>query len=156
MELREEHPWVPILVISATRNSERLDRGPDWLSKSSDYARLVFALKQASQRSAGRTPSILHIEDDDSLAELVQNTIGKQASLFRARSTQEAQIAMALRQYDLALVRSQAPALAKQWNGHVAARQQALCVNTDTRSDPFLTILGSLRRTAYMHEPAYC
>jgi len=156
MELRQEHPWASILVVSTTQNSERLDRGPDWLLRSTDYARLVFALKQAGQRSAGRTPSILHVEDDDSLAELVQNTIGKQARLFRARSAEEAQIAMALRHYDLALIRSQATALSSQWKGHRAAQQQALCVNTDTGSDPFLTILGNLRRAAYVHEPAYC
>ncbi len=156
MELRQEHPWVPILVISATQNSDREETGPDWLVKSTDYARLVFALKQAGQRSAGRAPSILHVEDDDSIAELVQNTIGKQATLFRARSAQEARIAMALRQYDLALIRSQASALSNQWNGHRAAAQQTLCINADTHSDPFLTILGNLRRTAYVHEPAYC
>lgn len=156
MELRQEHPWVPILVISATQNSERLERGPDWLTRCTDHARLVFALKQAGQRSAGRAPSILHVEDDDSLADLVQNTIGKQATLFRARSAQEAQIAMSLRHYDLALIRSQAPALSLQWKGHMAARQQVLCVNTDSSSDPFLTILGNLRRAAHVHEPAYC
>ncbi len=156
MELRQEHPWVSILVVSSTQHSERQEHGPDWLTRSADYARLVFALKQAGQRSTGRIPNILHVEDDDSLAALVQNTIGKQARLFRARSAQEAQIAMALRHYDLALILTQLPGLSTQWKGHLAAQQQALCVNTDTAGDPLLTILNNLRRAPYVHEPAYC
>jgi len=156
MELRQQHPWVSILVISTTQNTGRSETSPDWLSRSADYARLVFALKQAGQRSAGCPPSILHVEDDDSLAELVQNTIGKQTRLFRARSAQEAQIAMTLRKYDLALIRTQMPGLSAQWKGHLAARQPVLCVNTDTGNDPLLTILNSLRRSPYVHQPAYC
>jgi len=156
MELRQQHPWVSILVISTTQHTGRLETSPDWLCRSADYARLVFALKQAAQRSAGCPPSILHVEDDDSLAELVQNTIGKQTRLFRARSAQEAQIAMALRKYDLALIRTQMPSLSAQWKGHLAAQQPVLCVNTDTSNDPLLTILNSLRRSPYLHQPAYC
>lgn len=156
MELRQEHPWTSILVISTTEQRTHTDNGPSWLDRSADYARLIFALKQAGQRSAGRAPNILHVEDDDSLAELVQNTIGRQTHLFRARSAQEAKIAMALRSYDLALVRTQLAALTDQWKGHVGAGQQALCVSADTTADPFLTILNNLRRNAFVHEPAYC
>ncbi|GMQ87168.1 MAG: hypothetical protein BMS9Abin08_0366 [Gammaproteobacteria bacterium] len=156
MELRQEHPWMPILVISTTQSSEPADKEPDWLSRCTDYARLVFALKQAGQRFAGHPPCILHVENDDSLADLVQNTIGKQTTLFRARSAKEAQIAMALRNYDLALVRTQVPALSRQWQGQTALQQQVLCINTDAASDPFLMILNNLRRTQYVHEPAYC
>ena len=156
MELRQQHPWVSILVISTTQHTGRLETSPDWLCRSADYARLVFALKQAGQRSAGCPPSILHVEDDDRLAELVQNTIGKQTQLFRARSAQEAQIAMALRKYDLALIRTQMPSLSAQWKGHMAAQQPVLCVNTDTSNDPLLTILDSLRHSPYLHQPAYC
>jgi DNA-binding response OmpR family regulator len=156
MELRQQHPWVPILVISTTQNTGRLEACPDWLCRSADYARLVFALKQAGQRSAGRPPSILHVEDDDGLAEMVQNTIGKQTRLFRARSAQEAQVAMTLRKYDLALIRTQMPSLSTQWKGHLAAKQPVLCVNTDAGNDPLLTILNSLRHSPHVHQPAYC
>jgi DNA-binding response OmpR family regulator len=156
MELREEHPWVSILVVSTTQNNVNNESGPAWLNRSADYARLVFALKQAGQRSAGRAPNILHVEDDDRLADLVQNTIGKQTRLFRARSAQEAKIAMALRNYDLALVRTQVSALSDQWKNHLGAAQPTLCVSADAKADPFVTILNNLRRSAFMHEPAYC
>jgi hypothetical protein len=143
-------------VVSTTESEVHLDSGPAWLERTTDYARLIFALKQAGQRSAGRAPNILHIEDDDRLAELVQNTIGNQTRLFRARSAQEARIAMALRNYDLALVRTQVSTLSDQWKGHLAAEQRALCVSADPAADPFLTILNNLRRSAFVHEPAYC
>jgi DNA-binding NtrC family response regulator len=156
MELRQEHPWVSILVVSTTESRARTDSGPAWLNRTADYARLIFALKQAGQRSAGRAPNILHVEDDDRLAELVHNTIGKQTRLFRARSAQEARIAMALRNYDLALVRTQLSSLSDQWKGHLGAQQQAQCVSADPASDPLLTILNNLRRSAFVHEPVYC
>jgi DNA-binding response OmpR family regulator len=157
MELRQEHPCTPMLVLS-TSDRPRADTAtaPGWLQRSADYARLIFALKQAGQRSAGHAPNILHIEDDDDLAALVNNTIGRQAHLFRARSTQEAKIAMALRHYDLALVRSEVPALSDRWQGHSGAGQQTLCVSADGSADPFVTILSNLRRNPMVHQPAYC
>ena len=154
MELRQEHPWVSLLVISSAENPPHRKTAPDWLSRSSEYARLIFALKQAGQRSAGRAPKILHVEDDDTLADLVKNTIGKQTQLFRARSTQEARIAMALRNYDLALIRTGIPE-ACDWTQTLNG-PQALIVNTDTNADPVLSLLNHLRRTPYIHEPAYC
>ncbi len=155
MELRQEHPHTSVLVISTTHDTQQGDSGPDWLSRSTDYARLIFALKQAGQRAAGRTPKILHVEDDDSLAELVQNTIGNQTDLFRARSVQEAQIAMALRDYDLALIRTAVPQTSLTWQNTLTG-QDPLEINTDPRNDPVLNILNNLRRPAFVHAPAYC
>lgn len=155
MELRQEHPRTSVLVISTTRTTEQGDSGPDWLSRSTDYARLIFALKQAGQRAAGRPPKILHVEDDDSLADLVQNTIGNQTRLFRARSAQEAQIAMALRDYDLALIRTDVPQTNISWRDTLTGNPP-LEISTDPRNDPVLNILNNLRRPAFVHEPAYC
>jgi hypothetical protein len=152
---RQEHPWLPVLVISTTLNEQRLDRGPDWLARSSDYARLIFALKQAGQRSAGRAPRILHVEDDDSLASLVQNTIGRQTHLFRARSAQEARIAMALRHYDLALIRAPITQTGDSFTAASSGRSP-LCIDTGSGADPVLTILNNLRHSPFVHQPAYC
>ncbi len=155
LELRQEHPWLPVLVVSTTQHDPHLDTGTDWLARSGDYARLIFALKQAGQRSAGRAPRILHVEDDDALASLVQNTIGKQTCLFRARSTQEARIAMALRNYDLALIRAPVrqtgTALTTSWS-----HKSPLHIDTGSGADPVLTILNNLRCNPFLHQPAYC
>ncbi len=155
MELRQEHPWMPILVISTTTGGKAGDDEPDWLADCTDHARLIFALKQAGQRSAGHPPCILHVEENDRLASLVQNTIGRQTTLFRARSAREARIAMALRNYDLALIRTELPALTPQWNSRTGFQPETLCVNSGD-NDPFLLILNHLRRTQYVHQPAYC
>lgn len=155
LELRQEHPWLPVLVISTTQHDQRRDTGPDWLVRSSDYARLIFALKQAGQRSAGRAPRILHVEDDDALASLVQNTIGKQTCLFRARSAQEARIAMALRAYDLALIRAPVTHAGDVLTAS-SSRKSPLCIDTGSGADPVLTILNNLRRNPFLHQPAYC
>ncbi len=154
LELREEHPWLSVLVVSTTQQAQRLESGPDWLARSSDHARLIFALKQAGQRSAGRAPKILHVEDDDTLASLVQNTIGKQAQLFRARSAQEARIAMALRDYDLALIRTQIAETVGSWTEQLSGNS-TLCIDSGG-NDPVLTILNNLRRSPFVHKPAYC
>lgn len=156
LELRAEQPWLPIVVLTTekTDDGHRHDGAcPGWLVRSASHARLLFALKQASQRSAGRPPRILHVEHDDDLAQLVRHTLGGQAQLFRARSTQEARIAMSLRDYDLALVSSQRgdPELEA-----TAGLDGPLLVPTDPAADPVLTILGNLRRSPHVHEPAYC
>ena len=155
LELRQEHPWLPVLVISTTQRDQRPDTGTDWLVRSSDYARLIFALKQAGQRSAGRAPRILHVEDDDALASLVQNTIGKQTCLFRARSAQEARIAMALRAYDLALIRAPVTQTGDTLTAS-PSRESPLYIDTGSGADPVLTILNNLRRSPFLHQPAYC
>lgn len=155
MELRQEHPWMPILVTCPHQKARHQACGPDWLTRSTEYARLIFALKQASQRSAGRAPRILHVEENDNLADLVKNTIGKQAQLFRARSTQEARIAMALRNYDLALVQTQMSWGSSKWNA-AGKEPGALTISTANAEDPVLAILDNLRRKPYIHEPAYC
>jgi DNA-binding response OmpR family regulator len=155
LELRHEHPWLPVLVISTTPNGQQLDTGPDWLARSADHARLIFALKQAGQRSAGRAPRILHVEDDDSLASLVQHTIGKQTRLFRARSAQEARIAMALRHYDLALIRTQVSDGGDRLTAYPYGTSP-LHIDTGSDADPVLTILNNLRRSPFIQQPAYC
>jgi DNA-binding NtrC family response regulator len=155
LELRQEHPWLPILVISTSPTTACIPSRPDWLQRSSDHARLIFALKQAGQRSAGRAPRILHVEDDDDVAGLVQNTIGKQTRLFRARSAQEARIAMALRDYDLALIRTQLSDVTAAASG-TSPHHAPLLIDTGSGIDPVLTILNNLRRSPFVHEPAYC
>jgi DNA-binding NtrC family response regulator len=154
LDLRREHPWLRVLVISTAQSPQRVDRAPDWLSRSTDHARLIFALKQAGQRAAGRAPKILHVEDDDDLASLVQNTIGKQTQLFRARSAQEARIAMRLRDYDLALMRSPISHTASYAEAQACARSP-LHIET-SGGDPVLTILNNLRSQPLIHEPAHC
>lgn len=156
LELRGEQPWLPIIVLTTEERCRQPGKETDWLSRSADHARLLFALKQASQRSAGRPPHILHLEHDDELARLVHDTLGAQTHLFRARSAQEARIAMSLRDYDLALVSSDKAFPGLQGEADHCGTTAPLLVHTGTDSDPLLTILDNLRRTPHIHQPAYC
>ncbi|MGD8616935.1 MAG: hypothetical protein PVI91_14945, partial [Gammaproteobacteria bacterium] len=154
LELRREHPWLSVVVISTTQHIRSQDREPHWLSQCTDHARLVFALKQAGQRAAGRTPKILHLEEDDQLASLVRNTIGKQTQLFRARTAREARIALELQDYDLALVRSQTLQSGAVGDADTGGSAPVYIEAGD--GDPVLTILNKLRSRPLVHQPAYC
>ena len=157
LELRKEHPWLPVLVLN-TQADQQVDNAgdhcPDWLTDASRQARLVFALKQAGISGSGKHARILHIEDNDDMASLVRNNIGEQLKLFRARTVQEAQIALSLRSYDLVLVNSQRPIL-----DPIAARRLAsntLLVNNAAAFEPLLTVLDSMHQPCEQHKPAHC
>ena len=153
LELRAEQPWLPIAVLTTEQpcNAHRHDGAqPAWLNDSAAHARLLFALKQAGLRAAGRPPRILHVEQDDRLAQLVRDTLGPGAHLFRARSTQEARIALSLRDYDLALV---SPARGERLDDGPEAPLQ---VPARPGADPLVTIFSSLRRDPSLHQAAYC
>ncbi len=153
MELREEHPHLPVLVMSCNRTGAAdPTAGVTDIKNSACYARLIFSLKQAETRLAGNLPHILHVEDNDQIANLIKNTLGEHSRLFRARSTPEAQIAMALRRYDLVLMRSCAIIDTRLW----ASENNAVVIPTDATNDPLITIINSLRQKAYVHPPAYC
>jgi hypothetical protein len=61
---------------------------------------------------------------------------------------------MALRNYDLALIR--APLSDSAVWAHSMQGPHALVVNADRGADPVLSLLNHLRRTPFVHEPAYC
>ena len=155
-EIRRQHPWLPVLVLNTEAGNESIKRrssDPDWLQNTTEQARLVFALKQASIRSSGQAICILHIEEDDDIARLVRNTLGEQISVFRARTIQEAKIALALREYDITLVNSQRPII-----DALALRQLStgtLAVENNQTIEPLLTVLDNMRRYANEHSPAY-
>ncbi len=152
-EIRQQHPWLPVLVLN-TEAGETGPSSPDWLQSTTQQARLIFALKQASIRSIGQPTKILHIEEDDSIASLVHNTLGSQISVFRARTIQEAKIALSLREYDLTLVNSQRPII-----DTAAVRQlspDTLPVDNSLPIEPLLTVLDNMRRYSGEHSPAYC
>lgn len=155
-EVRQQHPWLPVLVLNteAGKESEESAQSPDWLQSATEQARLIFALKQASIRTSGQATRILHIEENDAIASLVLNTVGGQISVFRARTIQEAQIALSLREYDITLVNSQRPIL-----DGMAVRQLAsntLPVDNSITTEPLLTVLDNMRRFTDEHSPAYC
>lgn len=156
-EIRQQHPWLPVLVLNTEAGSESIKNrssDPDWLQNTTAQARLIFALKQASIRSSGQQTCILHIEEDDNIARLVRNTLGEQVTLFRARTIQEAKIALALREYDFTLVNSQRPIIDALVVRELSKDQ--LVIENKQVAEPLLTVLDNMRRYSGEHQPAYC
>ena len=161
MEIRRRYTDLPIMVLTTRRRPSRKRPGePDWLDRTANQARLVFALKQASQRAAGRRPRVLQVDDDDEQARLVQDTLGRQAALVRTRDAQETELALLRGDYDLAMI---------NLNGGEPLHEHALqllesrpgnlplVLNTAADSDPMVPILWAL--IAHYDEPAraaYC
>ena len=62
---------------------------------------------------------------------------------------------MALRDYDLALIRTDVPQTNISWRDTLTG-DPPLKISTDPHNDPVLNILNNLRRPAFVHEPPYC
>jgi ActR/RegA family two-component response regulator len=154
LELRRQQPLLGLLVLSTTSCTVPVVDGPDWLSQSSQHARLIFALKQATQRSAGYPLKILHIENDDRVARLVEHTIGSHARLFRVRSTLDANLSMSFTAYDLVLMGGH-PLPDSIPTDSLLSTHTPVCVNT-TNAEPLLSIFRKLRARSFIHEPAFC
>lgn len=152
LEIRRIYPDLPVMVLT-TRNGTGTpstpNPGPDWLAKTASQARLVFALKQATQRTGRRGPRVLHVENDDLQAQLVESTIGGNVQLVRVRDVAETEIALLKGDYDLALVNLDCNNDAHQDALHLLETSPAnlpLVINTVQDSDPVATIVWSLVR----------
>lgn len=161
LDIRRRYADLPIMVLTTRQHAARQrPGGPDWLDRSANQARLVFALKQASQRAAGRRPRVLQVDDDDEQAALVRGTLGRQASLVRTRDAQETELALLRGEYDLALINLDGGEPLQHHALQLLESRPAnlpLVLNTAAGSDPMVPILWAL--IAHYDEPAraaYC
>ncbi|MEE9492357.1 MAG: response regulator [Gammaproteobacteria bacterium] len=138
LQLKEDLPWLPVIVMT----TDQLETGAsqsDWLTRNRVHTQLEFSLRHASLNQKTRSAQILHLEMNDETASLVQNTLGTTTEVFRARSLQEANIAMALRQYDLALISSD----------YTATTSDRASESADTASH-LLSILGNFNNRSWL------
>lgn len=161
LDIRHRYADLPLMVLTTNHRVQRKGQtGPSWLDRTANQARLVFALKQASQHAAGRRPRVLQVDDDNEQARLVRDTLGRQVQLVRARDAAETELALLRGEYDLALVnmdsgedmRNHALYLLETRPGNLP-----LVLNTASDSDPMVPILWAL--IAHCDEPAraaYC
>ena len=161
LDIRRRYADLPIMVLTTRQRAARQrPGGPDWLDRSANQARLVFALKQASQRAAGRRPRVLQVDDDDEQAALVRDTLGRQASLVRTRDAQETELALLRGEYDLALINLDGGEPLQHHALQLLESRPAnlpLVLNTAAGSDPMVPILWAL--ITHYDEPAraaYC
>ncbi len=156
-ELRTTYPWLPVVVLTTETPASvhRPETDADWLRGASAQARLIFALKQAIGRWDGEPPSILYLEEDDQTAALMRNTLANRARLFRARSILEARIAMAMREYDIAVVN--AAQVLPDRNDYCRLSGRPLAVNSAGAANPLAILIDNLRKPSPApHSAAIC
>ena len=101
---------TPIVVISADAARGRNDIRSssldvlDWLNKPIDTGQLVEVLKRPLARNGGKRPSILHIDDDASVREIVAEAIGEGCKVTSVATIEDARQALADNDFDLAVL----------------------------------------------------
>ncbi len=150
LDIRKHHPDLPVMVLTTRQSNlqaQAANDGPGWLSRSANQARMMFALKQAGQRSAGYYPRLLHVESDDLQADLVNNTVGRQSQVIRVRSVAETELALRTAEFDLALVNLDSDCSTPQRALHLwesQGKRLPLLVNASPAVDPMATIIWTL------------
>lgn len=101
---------LPIIVISAVVDEARKTLNGaalgvvDWLSKPIDIDRLRMAVTRARQGDFLRRPSVLHVEDDDDVVEIIAASLGDAVSFDFAKSVSGARKKLIDNHYDLIIL----------------------------------------------------
>ena len=101
---------LPVIIMTAqARTSADADRLgalqlADWLQKPIDPSRLLDAIHGVLFGLRGRRARILHVEDDESLTELVEELLSDEADVICAHSLAEARGHIDAGQYDLVIL----------------------------------------------------
>lgn len=110
LRARESTRALPVIVITA-RSRSATDASQvsalqlaDWLQKPIDPRRLLSSIHSALSRSNEGKARILHVEDDDSLTQLVNELLSDEAQVIAAHSLAEARRRVSDEQYDLVIL----------------------------------------------------
>ena len=101
---------LPVIVMTArARTSADAERFStlqlaDWLQKPIDPSRLLDAIHNVLLELRGRRARILHVEDDESLTELVEELLSDEAEVVRAHSLAQARAHVEAGGFDLVIL----------------------------------------------------
>ena len=101
---------LPVIIMTArARTSADADRLgtlqlADWLQKPIDPSRLLDAIHNVLLELRGRRARILHVEDDESLTELVEELLSDEAEVVRAHSLAQARAHVERERFDLVIL----------------------------------------------------
>lgn len=106
---QEKHCNLPIIIISAEAefnksNTPSALRIIDWIDKPIDTKRLNKALKQALLKTKNHQATILHIEDNQDLIEMMGSLLNKKAKLIHAANIKSAKEKIASQLFDLVIL----------------------------------------------------
>jgi DNA-binding response OmpR family regulator len=101
---------LPVIVMTAKpRTSADADRLgtlqlADWLQKPIDPSRLLDAIHNVLLELRDRRARILHVEDDESLTQLVEELLSDEAEVIRAHSLAQARAHIETERFDLVIL----------------------------------------------------
>jgi len=101
---------LPVIVMTAkARTSADADRLgtlqlADWLQKPIDPSRLLDAIHNVLLELRDRRARILHVEDDESLTQLVEELLSDEAEVIRAHSLAQARAHIETERFDLVIL----------------------------------------------------
>ena len=101
---------LPVIVISAAdKEGEKRLNGEtlgiiDWLEKPVDPALLTECLRKAIRHQTGSKPRILHIEDDESILQIVSALVDDAADIVGATSVSQAENLLEHEHFDLVIL----------------------------------------------------
>ncbi|MGH8237842.1 MAG: response regulator, partial [Steroidobacteraceae bacterium] len=101
---------LPVIVMTArlrtSADAERFStlQLADWLQKPIDPSRLLDAIHNVLLELRGRRARILHVEDDESLTELVEELLSDEAEVVRAHSLAQARAHVEAGGFDLVIL----------------------------------------------------
>jgi len=101
---------LPVIVMTAkprtSADAERLGtlQLADWLQKPIDPSRLLDAIHNVLLELRDRRARILHVEDDESLTQLVEELLSGEAEVIRAHSLAQARAHIETERFDLVIL----------------------------------------------------
>ena len=111
-ELRSqpETQSLPIIVVSASASDGKQQMNGDaigiidWIQKPIDRTRLVERLADALRARSGSKPRILHVEDDESIIQVVTSLVDETADIIPAMTVGEARTILEQDTFDLVIL----------------------------------------------------
>ena len=104
----ETDACLPIIIVSAeaeiNKSSSSALQIIDWIDKPIDMRRLTKALSLALKKSRKQSLSILHVEDNTDLIEMMSGLLGNKAELIQASSLQAAKQKIESTDFDLVIL----------------------------------------------------
>jgi PAS domain S-box-containing protein len=108
-ELREKGNTIPIIVVSmradeASKEQEGNFAVIDWINKPIDQERLLSSINRAIKIKCDSRPSILHIEDDIDVQNIVSSMLQSLAYVSSVRNISSAKMLLKEKHFDLVII----------------------------------------------------
>ncbi len=101
---------MPVIVVSAVAKSRKNRRGAtgigviDWIQKPVDEKILSARIEYAIRQAAGDRPSVLHVEDEQGIRDIVKEIVAERANITSAGTIASARAWLEKRRFDLVIL----------------------------------------------------